>query len=317
MYVTLVYEFRRRCKCFQGCRKYGLEKCYIWLSDRDIKFKHRLTRQYRDFCLCIKFLVASSMPFIACPRPSATGELGRKIVFKKLLTISERATAQMFQRLLSSLMFLGVLWGIVGMVVMSQPVQVNIADSTFPMLRKRSCVTGWLTEVTQHVLLIRELYCESWIESLAGNHLPSGTVVSSNDIPKSDWENLRDLTQSGLSASIGQLSMSTLFSLDKCWTSTTFHGAMSIIWMRKGVNEEAVEGCKPSNTLYLEIGALNTRCEVQIWNSSQLLNASALTEKAQNLDSYFLERNSIQNGLKLMMVLGQAHRVPILVNLME
>ena len=132
-------------KCFQGCRKYGVEKCYILLSDCDIKFKHCLTCQYHDFGLCIKFLVVSSMPFIACPRPSATGELGQKTVFKKLLTISKQATMQMFQRLLSSLMFLGILWGIVGMVIMSQPVQVNILDSTFSVLRKRSCVTGWLT----------------------------------------------------------------------------------------------------------------------------------------------------------------------------
>ena len=48
MYITLVYWFRRRWKYFQGCRKYGLEKRYILLSDRDIKFKHRSTRQYAD-----------------------------------------------------------------------------------------------------------------------------------------------------------------------------------------------------------------------------------------------------------------------------
>lgn len=202
------------------------------------------------------------MAFSACPERRSCRKHGQSMTSRKLLTISELATAQISQRLLTILMFLGVLLEIVGMVAPSLHMQPINLNSTSLMLRNRFCVTGLLTEVTLHVLSTKELCFESWNGSLERSHPRGGTVVFSGDTPMSVWENLLDLTQSVLSASTKQSSMSILFSSGRSWIGTKYHGEMSITWMRKAVSGEADAECRPSNTLFLATAALNTSCGV-------------------------------------------------------
>jgi hypothetical protein len=83
-----------------------------------------------------------------------------------------------------------------------------------------------------------------------------------------------------------------------------FHGVTYTIWMKKDVSEERAEECRLSNTLSLVIGDLNTSSTVQIWSLSQLLSVSVQMAQASSLVLSFLERSSIQSGLRLMMGLG-------------
>ena len=73
------------------------------------------------------------------------------------------------------------------------------------------------------------------------------------------WANHLGWILSVLSALIGLLSMITSANSVRCLTQKASHGKMCTTWMRKAVNEEEVDECRPSNTLFLAIDGVTPK----------------------------------------------------------
>ena len=195
-----------------------------------------------------------------------------------------------------NIMFLIILFVLVFLSCISQPYSLKRNDKHSHAMKSRSWLTGLNIERRRAGLSVNGALNIRSPRSQAIVPPPNGFGSFSCETVVFNLGSLWGWTQNKHNASTNLSLMITFSNCRSFWTRKGFHGAMSIIWMRRDVSKVVEGECSLSNFSYPVHNSHITSCTAGISSSQQSSNVCVLMGQHFLLDSYFLGRNFMSTG---------------------